>query len=130
MAFTDNDAFANALLDWIGDHFDGATLEFRTGAAPGANNAATGTVLASMTLPTPAMAAAASRAAAKNGTWQDPVANATGTIGHFRITSASPAGRVWEGTVTVTGGGGDITVNTLSANAGDVVTITAVNLTH
>lgn len=130
MAITDNDALANALIDWLGDHFDGATLELRTGAAPGANNAATGTVVASMTLPTPAMAAASGRAAAKNGTWQDPVANATGTIGHFRITSATPAGRVWEGTVTVTGGGGDLTVNTLSATAGDVVTITGCSITH
>lgn len=128
MAITDNDALANALIDWIGDHFDGATLELRTGAAPGANNAATGTVLASMTLPSPAMAAAASRSASKTGTWQDPVANATGTIGHFRITSTG--GRVWEGTVTATGGGGDLTVNTVSVTAGDVVTITAVTITH
>lgn len=128
MAIQDNDALANALIDWIGDHFDGATLELRTGAAPGPNNAPTGTVIASMTLPTPAMAAAASRAAAKNGTWQDPVANATGTIGHFRITSTT--GKVWEGTVTVTGGGGDLTVNAVGANAGDVVTITGCSITH
>lgn len=65
------------------------TLEIRTGAAP-ANcaAAATGTVLATMTLPADWMAAAASGSKSLLGTWQDASADATGTAGHFRISQA------------------------------------------
>src|SRR5688500_7087221 len=61
-------------------------LEIRTGAQP-ANCAAadSGTLLASMTLPSDWMAAAASGAKALSGTWSDPSANNAGTAAHFRI---------------------------------------------
>lgn len=80
-------AARNALLDAIETATGTApTLEIRTGAAP-ANcaAAATGTVLATMTLPSDWMAAAASGSKALLGTWQDASADATGTAGHFRI---------------------------------------------
>lgn len=100
MTIQDNDAFANAIIDWIGDQLDGATFDLRTLLPAGPNNAAAGTVLGSMTLPTPAMNAAASRSASKAGTWQDPVANATGALAHFRATKGS---YVKEGTIGIAG---------------------------
>lgn len=61
-------------------------LKIRTGAAP-ANPAAAdaGSVLATVTLPSDWMAAAASGAKAKSGTWEDTSADGTGTAAHFRI---------------------------------------------
>lgn len=62
------------------------TLEIRTGAAP-ANcaAAATGAVLATMTLPADWMNNAGGGVKTLLGTWQDAAADGTGTAGHFRI---------------------------------------------
>ena len=63
-----------------------AIMRIRTGANP-ANCAAadTGTVLATLNLPSDWMAAASGGSKALSGTWQDTSADATGTAGHFRI---------------------------------------------
>ena len=62
------------------------TLEIRTGAQP-ANCAAadSGSVLATLVLPSDWMLAASAGSKAKSGTWQDTSADASGTAGHFRI---------------------------------------------
>lgn len=87
MAIQYSTAVNNARLDAI-ETAIGATavLKIRTGAAP-ANCAAadTGTVLATLTLPADWMAAASAGAKSKLGTWQDTVADATGTAAHWRI---------------------------------------------
>lgn len=116
--------------------YNSAILEIRTGAAPGPDAAATGTVLASITLPADAHSAAASGAAALSGTWQDSSADASGTAAHFRIRASGDANgssttalRV-EGAVTATGGGGDLTLDNVSIAAAQVVTITSWTLTQ
>jgi hypothetical protein len=80
-------ATRNALLDAIETATGTApTLEIRTGAPPAnAAAAATGTVLASMVLPSDWAAAASGGTKSLLGTWQDLTADATGTAGHFRI---------------------------------------------
>jgi hypothetical protein len=81
----------NAILDVIESHIGvSPTLEIRSGPPP-ANCAAadTGTLLASMVLPSDWMAAAASGSKALLGTWQDASADATGVAGHYRIKAAS-----------------------------------------
>lgn len=125
MAITINDTFANTLLDGVDATFNSGTLEIRTGAPPGAGNTATGTVLASITLPADAFAAASSRTKAKAGTWEDASANASGDAGHFRMIGGS---NILEGTVTATGGGGDMELSTIALVAGGTVTITAFTL--
>src|SRR5690348_9916076 len=77
----------NARLDQIESTIGtSAILKIRTGAAPADCAAAdSGTVLATLTLPSDWMAAAASGSKAKSGTWQDARADATGTAAHFRI---------------------------------------------
>ena len=75
MTVTANTSAANAALDAVADLMDGATLTIRSGAAPGAGATATGTVLAEITCPTPAFAAA-SGSVAKAGTWEDASADA------------------------------------------------------
>ncbi len=129
MAFQYSVTVRNALLDSIETTISTApTLEIRSGAAP-ANCAAadTGTVLATMTLPSDWMAAASAGAKALAGSWQDASADATGTAGHFRIKAGATCHI--QGSVTATGGGGDMTLDSVSIAASQQVTITAFTLT-
>ena len=105
------------------------TLEIRTGAQP-ANCAAadSGTKLADIALPSDWMAAAASGSKAKSGTWQDASADATGTAAHFRLKSSGGTCHM-QGSVTATGGGGDLTVDNTSFASGQSFTVTGFTLT-
>jgi hypothetical protein len=104
------------------------TLEIRSGSAP-ANcaAAATGTLLASMALPSDFMAAASAGAKAISGTWQDASADATGTAGYFRINQGATCHM--QGTVTASGGGGDMIIDNVSIASGQQVNVTAFTLT-
>jgi hypothetical protein len=104
------------------------TLEIRSGSAP-ANcaAAATGTLLASMALPSDFMAAASAGAKAIAGTWQDASADATGTAGYFRINQGGTCHM--QGTVTASGGGGDMIIDNVSIASGQQVNVTAFTLT-
>jgi hypothetical protein len=107
-----------------------AVLKIFTGAQP-ANCAAadSGTLLVTMTLPTDWMAAASSGTKAKTGTWQDTSADGTGTAAHFRIYESTATTCHLQGSVTVTGGGGDMTLDNASISTGQAVTISTFTLT-
>lgn len=108
-----------------------AILEIRSGAQPAnAAAAATGTLLASMTLPSDWMAAASSGSKAKSGTWQDTSANASGTAGHFRIYESTNTTCHLQGSITTTGGGGDMEIQNTSLATGQAVTVTSFTLTE
>lgn len=120
-----SDTLRNNQLDAIETTLGTApVLEIRTGAPP-ANVAAanSGTVLATLTLPSDWMAAAASGSKAKSGTWEDTSADAAGTAGHFRLKTSGGTVHM-QGTVTATGGGGDIEVDNVVFAAGQQFTIT------
>ncbi len=120
----------NALLDAIETAIGtSAVLKIRTGSAPGIGNADSGTVLASLSLPSDWMAAASGGSKAKSGTWQDTSADATGTAAHFRLYASDGTTVHAEGTVTVTGGGGDLTLDSVSITAGQQITITGFTIT-
>jgi len=107
-----------------------AILKIRTGAAPA--NCATadsGTVLATLSLPSDWMAAASSGAKAKSGTWEDTSADASGTAGHFRIYASDGTTCHFQGSITATAGGGDMTLDNTSIAVGQQVTVTAFSLT-
>lgn len=105
------------------------TLSIFPGSLP-ANCAAanTGTALVDITLPSDWMAAASGGAKALAGTWAAN-ATATGTATHFRI---SKSGTVHlQGTVTATGGGGDITLSSVVVGSvGQQVAITGFTYTQ
>lgn len=105
-------------------------LRFYTGSAP-ANCAAanSGTLVAEMTLPSDWTGAASSGASAKSGTWEDASANADGTIGHYRLFASDGTTCHEQGTVTATGGGGDITVDNPAVVTGQKVTVTSYTYT-
>lgn len=118
-----NNALANALLDRLDTEFPASSLlQIRSGAKPGAENAAGGTLLAEITLPATPWAAASGGSKAKSGTWEDASADATGTAGHYRLKNAGDTRRI-DGSVTGTGGGGDLELNSTSITAGQAVTI-------
>ena len=94
-------------------------LRFYTGAKP-ANTAAaaTGTLLVEMALPSDWMAAASAGAKSMLGTWQDTSANASGNGGYWRIYDTAGTTCHYQGTLTITGGGGDITLNAPDGGSG------------
>lgn len=131
MALQLSTAVRNARLDSIESTIGtSAIMRIRSGAAP-ANCAAadSGTVLATLTLPSDWMAAASSGSKAKSGTWEDASADATGTAAHFRIYDSGGTVCHIQGTVTATGGGGDMTVDNTSFASGQSFTVTSFTLT-
>ena len=131
MAIQLSTAVRNARLDQIESTIGtSAILRVRTGAAP-ANcaTADTGTVLATINLPADYMSAASGGVKQLTGSWVDSSADATGTAAHFRLYDSAGTTCHLQGTVTATGGGGDMEVNTTSFSAGQQFTITAFSLT-
>lgn len=98
-------------------------LELRSGAPP-ANCAAadTGTLLVEMLLPSDWIGAFAAGAGAKAGTWSG-AGVAAGSIAHFRIKDSAGTTTHAQGTVTATGGGGDMTVDNVVVAISQVVTV-------
>jgi hypothetical protein len=122
-------AVRNAQLDAIETTIGTTpTLEIRTGAPP-ANCAAsdTGTLLASMTLPSDFFAAASGGTKALAGTWEDPTANADGTAAHFRIKQGATCHA--QGTVTDSLGDGDLKFDNPVFAAGQQITVPAFTIT-
>lgn len=121
----------NAMLDQIETTIGtSAVLKLRTGAAPAdVATADSGTVVATMTLPSDWMAAASSGSKALSGTWQDTSADNAGTVGHFRIYASDGTTKHIQGDVTATGGGGDLTLDNNVLTAGQSVSITSFTLT-
>lgn len=124
-------AVRNALLDAIESTIGtSAVLKIRTGAPPAScATADAGSVLASLTLPSDWMAAASGGSKAKSGTWEDTSADAAGTAAHYRLYASDGTTCHAQGTVTATGGGGDMTVDNTSFAAGQSFTVTSFTLT-
>ncbi len=123
-------ALRNALLDVIESTIGvSPVLELRTGSKPTAcADADSGTLLASLTLPSDWMAAASSSSKVKAGTWEDAAANAAGTVGHWRLKSSG--GTVhYQGTTTATGAGGDMTMDNPVLAIGQDVIVNTFTLT-
>lgn len=131
MALQFSVAVRNARLDAIETAIGAsAILRIRSGAVP-ANTAAAdaGTVLATLNLPSDWMAAASAGSKALSGTWQDASADATGTAAHFRLYASDGTTCHGQGTVTITAGGGDMTVDSVNFTAGQQFTVTGFTIT-
>jgi len=131
MALQYSTAIRNARLDVVESTIGvSAILKIRTGAAPAnCGTADSGTVLATVTLPSDWMAAASSGAKAKTGTWEDLSADAAGTVAHFRIYASDGTTAHMQGSITATGGGGDMTLDNVVIALAQAVTITGFTLT-
>lgn len=134
MAFQYDAATRNAWLDSI-ETTTGTTpdLLIYSGTVPATTaTAASGTLLATIALPSDWMAAASGGTKAKAGTWTGTGAAGAGTgtdAGYFRIRTTGAGTVRIQGTITVTGGGGDMTLNNTSIASGQAITIDTFTLT-
>lgn len=124
-------AVRNARLDAIEATIGtAARVKMRTGPAPATcATADSGTVLADVTCPSDWLAAASGGSKALLGAWEDLLADAAGTVGHFRVYDSTGTTCGIQGTVTVTGGGGDMTVANTSFAVGQPFSITSFTIT-
>ena len=121
----------NARLDAIATVIDSsAKLIIYSGAQPAScAEAPTGTVLATLSLPSSWMLAASSGSKSKTGTWSDTSADASGTAGYFRICDNLLTACGLQGSITASGGGGDMTIDNVDIVSGQTVTISSFTLT-
>jgi hypothetical protein len=120
-------AVRNAMLNSIETTIGtSAVLTVRTGAPPATcATADSGTLLASISLASDWADAAASGAKILSGLpVSDSSINATGTAGHWRLYASDGTTCHAQGTVTVTGGGGDLTVDSTSFVSGQAFNVT------
>lgn len=106
-----------------------AVLKIFSGAKPTNCAAAnTGTILATVTLPADWLGNSAAGLKSMIGTWQDPSADAAGTAGYFRIFNATDSVCDQQGTITATGGGGDMTLDNVNFALGQPFSITSYSI--
>ena len=120
----------NARLDAVETQVGvSAVVKIYSGTIPASCAAAiTGTTLATLNLVSDWMNAAASAQKTKLGTWTDASADAAGTATHFRIFATDGTTCGIQGTVTATGGGGDMTVDNAVFAAAQAFTINSFQL--
>ena len=88
-----NEAIRTSLADAFADLFDGGTIKIYTGAQPAdPDDAATGDLLCTINLPTPAFGAGAAGAVSKTGSWSG-IAIDDGVAGYARM--ANSDGTKW-----------------------------------
>jgi hypothetical protein len=128
-------AACDAIVDLVDAGSAAGKIRIYTGSRPaGPGSSATGTLLVEIDLADPAFGAASDGVAtldvssARSGT-----AGADGTAGWFRVLDSTEAAGdgygVFDGTVTATGGGGDMTLGTTTITTGGVVQITSMTVT-
>lgn len=130
MAIQLSTTIRNARLDQIETTVGTAPLlRIYTGTAPGVGNAATGTLLATITLPSDWMANASGGSKALAGTWQTTSAAASGTPGYARLLDSTGTTAYLEVDAGVSGGtlsfsgtiylGGTVTISTFTLTDGN-----------
>lgn len=128
MATRISQAAAKGAVDSLVARLNSGTIEIRTGAQPASvGTAASGTLLGTLTLSATAFGAATTASpsvATANAITSDTSADATGTAGWFRAYGTGPTA-VIDGSITATGGGGDMTLDSVSIVAGGTVAVTS-----
>lgn len=123
LATTARNAATDAVVDLLDAGSGPATIKLYTGAQPGsAQDAATGTLLATVTLADPAFGAASSGSATLTDA-AAVTAAASGAAGWFRAAD-SDGNTVFDGSVSNTSGSGDLKLSTVDIVAGGSVDLT------
>jgi hypothetical protein len=120
----------NAILDAIETAIGTQPfIDLRTGAQPAdCATADGGTELSHTQLPSDWMAAASGGTKAKAGTWSGTGA-ADGTAGHFRVKESTDTNCHLQGSVTATGGGGQMELDNVVIASGQGITFNTFTLT-
>lgn len=119
MGLTFTDTCRNAIVAAVAALLNGGSLQFQT-----SGNVAVGT----LTLNATAFASPVAGVATANSIADDTNA-VGGTIAKFLLKNSSGT-EVLRGTVTTTGGGGDITGSTLLIPSGETISITGLTMTQ
>lgn len=121
----------NARLDAIETAIGAnAIMKLRSGAPPAScATADAGTQIAEIALGSDWMTAAAAGVKSKSGTWEDIAADAGGTLGHFRVYASDGTTCHMQGTITISGGGGDMTVDNVTVNLGQNIIVNSFDIT-
>ena len=128
LATTARSAAADAVVDLIDAGAGAGTLKIYSGAQPATGDTEGTGLLATVAWADPAFGAAASGVA----TATDPAAvtaSGTGTAASFVVEDSTGA-NVFNGTVTATGGGGDLQLASTALSTGITVDITAFTYTQ
>ena len=134
MSFQFSPAARNAALDAIETAIGTSPkLQLRSGALP-ANTAATdaGNLLVEIALPSDWLETAATGVKTIKGTWTGTGTSAAGggsNAGHFRIKNTAGTVPHVQGTITITGGGGDMELDNPNIAQNQSVTVTTFTLT-
>ena len=124
-----NQAACDAVVDLIDGGAGAGTIQIRSGTQPAdADDAATGTLLATLTFSDPAFGAASTAGVATaSAITDDSSADATGTAAWARVLDSNSATIV---DCDVGTSGATINLNTVSITAGATVSITSFTVTH
>ena len=121
-------AAANAAANAMAALCDGGTLRIYSGTQPAsAGTAASGTLLAELTLGNPAFGSASNGVATANSITGDTSADATGTAGWFRVRNSSGTA-VFDGEVGTSGS--DLNLSSTSIQSGAEVSVTSLTITE
>lgn len=131
MAIQLSTAVRNARLDAIETTAGtAAVVKIKSGSQPATcATADSGTVLVSYTLASDWAAAASSGSKSFSNTPISTTAAATGTAAHYRVYASDGTTCHMQGSVTATGGGGDMTIDNTSITSGQTVNITSWSIT-
>ena len=129
IATSARNAACDAVVDLLDAGAGAGYIEIRTGSQPATpNTAASGTLLGTLTLSDPAFGAAATGTATASAITDDSAADASGTAGWFRgYDSAGNA--VIDGSITGTGGGGDMELDDVNIVAGGTIAVSSWTIT-
>lgn len=112
----------------IFDEFDGGTIEIYTSTQPAdPNDSPTGSLLATITLPSPAFGSPSSGVITKSGTWST-TATGTGTAGWARFIS-SDTNKTFDVVVTEDPTDNDLLINEADITTGNTVTVISLTIT-
>lgn len=117
-----------AVKDAIDAGSGAGKFQLYTGSSPGVNNAATGTLLAELTLSDPC-GTVTNGVLTFSAITADSSANANGTAGYARIVTSASA-TVADLSVGATGSGADVILNNVNIVAGGEVSITSATITE
>jgi len=122
MPLRKNTGTINAQANAFGALFNAGTLEIYTGSQPAdPNSAASGSLLATITIPNPAFGAASGGVISKSGSWQ-VVATGTGAAGYCRMKSADTA-KTLDIQVSETPGGNNVLISDINIVTGNNVQV-------
>lgn len=131
MAISLSVARKNAACDGIVARANSGFLRIYAGSVPANADASLGaaTLLGTCGFGATAFGSASSGTATANAIGNDTAADATGTATFFRVFESDGTTIAWQGTVSASGGGGDLILTPVDVVAGVQIAITSLTLT-